>query len=114
MLSSFLVLDSMLGMVMADWKSAVDAFFTGLAVVLAMLSVCFPTWVRRVCGVKAVLSVFILLYVIFSLYVFFFEYLDLEANFFAYLLGGFLIFTLGAILGFVFEFVRWLYLRLVR
>ena len=60
------------------------------------------------------LSVFTSLYILFVLYVFFLDYLALEANFFAYLFIGFLAFTLGSILGLVFESARWLYLRLVR
>ena len=92
----------------------IDMFFTGLAVMLAIFSACLPAWTRKVYGAKVMLLVFASLYALFALYVFFLDYLGLEANFFAYLFAGFLIFTLGSMLGFVFEFVRWLYLRLVR
>lgn len=100
--------------IMADWMSLMDDFFTGLAVVLAIASACFPAWMRKANGTKIMLSVCISLYALFALYVFFLDYLDLEANFFAYFLICFLILTLGSILGLAFEFVRWLYLRLMR
>ncbi len=92
----------------------IDTFFTGVAVVLVMLSACFPVWARKVYGMKAMLSVLASLYALFALYVFFLDHLGLEANFFAYLFAGFLIFTLGSIFGLMFEIVRWLYLKLVR
>lgn len=94
------------------------ALAIGLVVVSMIGSACTPILVRRIYGIKVMVSVFTPLYVIVALY-----YLFSLVNpphvfdvpfFLIWLLSVFIFGILGTMLGFIFELTRWLYFTLVQ
>ena len=90
----------------------------GLVVVSMIGSACTPVLVRRVYGVKIMVSVFTPLYVIVALYYLFSMVNPLHVFdvpfFLIWLLSVFIFGILGSIFGFIFELARWLYFTLVQ
>ncbi len=92
-----------------------------LQVGLTIVAVLAPVWMRRSRGMKAMLLVFISLYVICLLSLFFgYAFLSpppqwlmnpYPSGMLIGLLGNF---VMGSMFGFIFEIVRWLYLKLAR
>ena len=97
-------------------KEIGEAAGIGLVVGFMIGCACSPTWMRKAYGTKVMLLVFMPLYVIVA-----FHYLFSVANplhypfdlpvFFEIFLGAFILGALGSMIGFIFEIVRWLYLK---